>query len=93
MEKTLSKKYEEKQKLYKNTQEENPKIRIQPFICSSQGMIEPQSERYIKTLLATPSTKEKKNDNWKRIWNYIKLEIMATIIKYTTTNAIKWNKS
>ena len=88
METTLTKKYNEKHKIYEKYKTVYKDIEIIPLIFSSQGMIYEATEGYLKGLLQQTG-----KEQWKRIWNNYKLQIMATNIRYTTANVIRWINS
>ena len=78
------KKYDEKYRLYQKENLQNCKI--VPLIFTSQGVLEKQTEEYLKGLFNLNDQQEK------RIWLNYKLKIMATIIQYTTANIKSWLK-
>ena len=84
MDTTLRKKYDEKYRLYQKENLQNCKI--VPLIFTSQGVLEKQTEEYLKGLFNLNDQQEK------RIWLNYKLKIMATIIQYTTANIKSWLK-
>ncbi len=85
MQTTLNKKYKEKLNTYKKYQLENEGLSIIPLLFTSQGAIDQRTENYLTTIL-----QRTKHEQWKRIWNNYKLQIMATIVRYTAINAVQW---